>query len=190
MLELLEVACTGEQYEPSTIWKGVDAAIQEPGSDLVKFSSNLVGGMRFWMDADRVGAEALKAIEAQATSEKQTGLARAAHFLSELQDGFDEEHERHAVISEGLEWLSENAPSPGSWGVFARALRHATEHKHTDLVTGRLAARYLASESDPALAQSLAAAGPAQAAPFSWHRTASETAAVYRAALSNSGGAS
>lgn len=152
-LKLLEFACTGEQYEPPTIWNGISAALEEPGADLIRFSSSLVEPMRFWMDGDRVGAEALRQLESQAARDKDEPLEKAAHFLGELQEGLEEERERHGVITQGLAWLTENAPSPTRWGELARALRQDTQFQRTDLVIGKLAAHSLAAESDPGLSQ-------------------------------------
>jgi glycosyltransferase involved in cell wall biosynthesis len=48
---------------------------------------------------------------------------------------------------------------------------------------GELAAAMARILSESALARELRAAGPRQAANFSWRRTASETASAYRAVL-------
>ncbi len=157
MLELLESSCSGELYEPPTVWKGVEKALelvrQQPDCDLANFSHSLVVPMRFWMDGARVGAEALAALKARGQAERQTGLAAVAGFLHELQDQIEDEHERHALITVGLNWLATNTPSVEGLGKLARALRKETKGPHTDLITGGLAARHLAAQGSPSLSQ-------------------------------------
>ncbi|MCE7868868.1 hypothetical protein DYH09_00660 [bacterium CPR1] len=157
MLTLLESSCTGELYEPPTVWKGVEQALKlvarQPDCDLANFSYSLVVPMRFWMDGSRVGAEALAALCSRGQAERQTALATVAGFLHELQDQIADEHERHAIITVGLGWLASNTPSVEGLGKLARALRKETKGQHTDLVTGGLAARHLAAQGSPALSQ-------------------------------------
>ncbi|GMU57846.1 MAG: hypothetical protein AMXMBFR33_69920 [Candidatus Xenobia bacterium] len=157
MLELLQTSCQGELYEPSTVWKGVQQALElvgkQPGCDLASFSHSLIVPMRFWMDGSRVGAEALAALQARGQAERQTALATVAGFMHELQGQIPDEHERHAIIKVGLDWLASNTPSVEGLGKLARALRKETEGKHTDLITGGLAARYLAAQGSPPLSQ-------------------------------------
>lgn len=157
MLELLGTSCRGELYEPPSVWKGVQRALelvsQQPDCDLANFSYALVVPMRFWMDGSRVGAEALATLHSRGRAERQSGLATTAGFLHELQDQIEDEHERHAIITVGLNWLATNTPSVEGLGKLARALRKETEGKHTDLVTGGLAARHLAAQGSPRLSQ-------------------------------------